>query len=103
MNIQEKQFSEDLQQVFAMLGFLTSAYKGIKKRGELQEIGKDALKVMKTISKSITEADVMAYRSYVAAGMSSAEAVDVLIARKQNGRVTLSPDGKMFGKAAGSR
>ncbi len=91
----------DLDKMITVFGLMVHAYRAIKNDGVFQELGSDALKVLEAISKSQTNMDVLAFKKYVAAGMSSAEAVEVLIARKQNGRVTLSPDGKLFGKKNG--
>ena len=77
----KQNLAENIGEVLGLLQMGFNSYNVVKQTKMLQTVGKDCLDALKSLSKMQTETDVFAYKQYVKAGMSSAEAVEVIVAR----------------------
>lgn len=69
--------------VVAVARTLFEVYEGLKEAGILQELGGDLVEALNSVSDIITEGDVKAFRAYIDAGMSSDQAVELILSRKR--------------------
>lgn len=72
----------DSKQLIAMAHLGMEVYRSLKSAGVLKELGEDLLAVGNALSRQTTANDVHALKAYMDAGMSSEQAVQILLARK---------------------